>query len=230
MTGIETLLKKNTDIIALDGDGVLFDYNEMYAQVWEKAFGKKPEKNPVRAYHVRNQYAMDFMSADHKKHFHDVFSTHGWENMMPLPGAVQACQKIHNLGFSLVIVSTMPSEHKEKRLSNAKKYDMPIAHIHTADKDIDDLGLDFYNPKKSIIEALRPVAFLDDLLINLYQLNTSTHKAWLRWDTFDNPNSPEHISWADSIHDNMTEFAQWVENHQHDLRGRNLRNVSPGYE
>jgi len=41
---------KKKPLIALDGDGVLLDYNLAYAKAWEKATGTYPLERDAKAY------------------------------------------------------------------------------------------------------------------------------------------------------------------------------------
>lgn len=47
-------------LIAIDGDGVLLDYNAAYAKAWHKAFGELPELKNPNAY-----WALDRWSVRH---------------------------------------------------------------------------------------------------------------------------------------------------------------------
>lgn len=148
-------------IIAIDADGVMLDYNAAFAVVFEKAFGRKLELVDAAAFHATNQWGLAAMSPEEKSAFYEAADQHGiWRSMPAFPGAVQAVQKLHDMGYEMVCVTSMPTEHGPDRLANLKALGFPIERVIATHRHGNE------NPKKAPIEELAPVFFIDDLLKN----------------------------------------------------------------
>lgn len=195
-------------IIALDADGVLLDYNKTAARVWERAFGVYPAMRDPKAYHFRNVYAMDLVDDGMRAKYYATFARIGWRNMPAMPGAVEACQRLHDMGYELQVVSSMPTAFAAQRRDNLRDLGMPIAGV-TATGRAKGGG----NPKMAALLDFMPVAFVDDLLCNFEGVHDKMHCALIHWDSVDNPNEAhEHVLKA-STHTDMLDFADYWEKH-----------------
>ena len=151
-------------LIALDADGVLLNYNDMFGKVWNKATGATISCVEPRAYHATNYWGVE---KPHKEHpFWDVFDKEGWNTMFAMEGAVEACQMLVNAGHKLVCVTSMPAHRQADRLANLKALGFPIDEVIATGHCEDRLR----NPKKEAIERLGPDWFVDDELRKLKDL------------------------------------------------------------
>lgn len=192
-------------LIALDCDGVILDYNKAYAQVWAHVTGAHPKVLRQGAYHATNEYAMEFVSDDHKSQFFDAFDIKGWLDMPALPGAVEACQMLDAAGFELVVVSSMPEHRDLHRLMNLQRLGIPVQRVIATGRKPGEI-----NPKLRYLQELKPVAFVDDLVSNFTGVD-QTHCALIDWEVEDNPNMDADYALVDSTHTSLLEFAKyWV--------------------
>ena len=202
-------------IIVLDADGVLLDYNKAAARVWERAFGVYPALRDPKAYHFRNVYAMDLVDADVKSRYYAMFDRTGWRHMPAIDGAVEACQRLHGMGYELQVVSSMPEAFAGQRMDNLRDFGMPIEGV-TATGRVKGAG----NPKLKSLLQFMPVAFADDLLSNFEGVSDKMHCALIHWDSVDNPNEAHEHVLKSSTHTGMLDFAKYWEQHPLHQAGR----------
>ncbi len=60
-------------LIALDGDGVLLDYNLAYARAWEKATGRYPAERDLKAYWAMDRWDVKRLSGENLERFRTCF-------------------------------------------------------------------------------------------------------------------------------------------------------------
>lgn len=148
-------------IIAIDADGVMLDYNAAFAVIFKLAFGRELELADPSAFHATNQWGLPAMSSEEKAAFYAAADEHGiWRSMPAFPGAVEAVQALHDMGYDIVCVTSMPTEHGPDRLANLKALGFPIERVIATHRHGSE------NPKRAPIEELAPVFFIDDLLKN----------------------------------------------------------------
>lgn len=195
---------KHQKIIALDGDGVLVNYNAMFPVVYKKAFGKElPLQNP-QAYHAVNAYGLTLPKGTQEhEEFFAHFGESEWESFPLIEGAKEACLALHSAGYKLVVVSSMPSQFREARERNLRNHGLPISEVHATGR----VGTN--NPKQEVIDQLQPVAFVDDLASNFRGLPPTVHKALVNHDQFDSPNRLMDLAIADTQHECLHSFATW---------------------
>lgn len=192
--------------IAIDGDGVLFDYNAVYPLVWRKAFGEELVEVQPNSYHAHNQYGVEFTSKAQEQKFFDAFDEDVWATMPALHGAIEATRMLFSHGYSLVCVSSMPARFTQARMNNLLTLWMPFDRVIATGRGEGD-----GNPKKAVIEALNPTYFVDDLLSNFEGVPSTTHTAWIDYKKMDSP-SLDLVSegWHDSTHGTLLDFAKWL--------------------
>lgn len=182
------------DILAFDGDGVLIDYKSGYRKIWKMCFGEDlTVKKP--SYHATTHFGVQ--NPDKKSHFWKLFHHHGWQIMEPEPGAVEACQELHDAGFEIVCVTAMPSQYQEHRLKNLRRLGFPI------EKVIATGTAKTYNPKKEAIDELKPLFFVDDDAYKLKDLSCST--ILIEPHFHDSPNQGHDISFVTHVADNVVQ-------------------------
>lgn len=93
--------------IAIDGDGVLLDYNTAYAQAWFKAFGERFILNNPAAYWPMERWSARRLVSDELEHFRSAFDYAFWSTMPPVPGALEACERLVGQGYTLVCVTAL---------------------------------------------------------------------------------------------------------------------------
>jgi phosphoglycolate phosphatase-like HAD superfamily hydrolase len=191
-------------IIVLDADGVMVDYRESYPLVWKKAFGTElPVVNP-NSYHAANQYGVaipqdELLTAKFFAHFDEDI----WATLPALPEAVAACLQLSNAGFDLMCVSALPAKFEKARLQNLQDLGFPIDKVYATGHTSEA------NPKLDVLLHLNPAVFVDDMGSNFVGLSDSIHKALIDGGHHDNPNTAEHRSISNSVHNDLAGFSQY---------------------
>lgn len=198
-------------LIALDADGVLLDYHLAIADAWERAFGSRPRERDPQAYWPRDRWEVDLPDATDRArmraHLDDTF----WSTMHALPGAIDACNRLHDAGFQLVCVSALEVEFESARLRNLRARGFPIERVIATGNAAEDRS-----PKAGAIEALRPLAFVDDFLPYLRGVPAEVHTALVLRAPNGSPNTGDELTLASSIHQDLAGFADhWLDGEGH---------------
>lgn len=191
-------------LIALDADGVLLDYHRAYASAWAKAFGVRPALKDPQAYWPLERWGVAHLSGDRLAALRRVFDEEFWSTVPALEGAVQACHDLVAGGHELVCVSALRTEFTQARLQNLKAHGFPIEIVVATGNDVTQRS-----PKASVIEKLKPVAFVDDFLPYHRGVPYEVHKALIRREENGSPNVGSELENVDSQHLNLREFANW---------------------
>jgi beta-phosphoglucomutase-like phosphatase (HAD superfamily) len=75
-----------SEIIILDCDGVILNYNRAYPKVWKSAFGVDLELKREGCFHAFNEYDCLFKSDEEKQQFYAAFTEEHWATMPPALG------------------------------------------------------------------------------------------------------------------------------------------------
>lgn len=193
-------------IIALDADGVLLDFHAGYANAWQRAFGTRPQERDPQAYWPMDRWAVQRLDLEGRARFRRCFDAHFWSSLPAIDGALQACLRLSEAGFELVCVSALDAEFESARLGNLRALGFPIERVLATGHDEGARS-----PKAGAIEALRPVAFVDDYLPYLRGLPRSVHRALVLRASNGSPNTGVDMAWASSLHDDLADFtAHWL--------------------
>lgn len=191
------------DPVALEADGVLVDYPFGYAEAWMRAFGERISVVNPTAYHATNRYGVKFESEAQMLHFFSHFTADIWESLPALPGAVEACEKLASAGHPLVCVTAMDREFARARHGNLLKHKFPIKQVYATGRN--DLGFS----KLPALQALKPIALVDNLALNFAGLDSSVHKAFIFTNAPDEPDHQLDIHKPDSTHGTLLDFANY---------------------
>lgn len=194
-------------LIALDADGVLLDFHLGYADAWERAFGERPRERDPLAYWPMDRWEVDRLDDAGRARMRAVLDEHFWSTMPPLPGAIDACHRLHDAGFELVCVSALESEYEAARLRNLRKRGFPIERVIATGN-----ASETRSPKADAIEGLRPVAFVDDYLPYLRGVPRHVHTALVLRAPNGSPNTGDEVATlARSVHQDLAEFVDhWL--------------------
>jgi phosphoglycolate phosphatase-like HAD superfamily hydrolase len=193
-------------VIAIDGDGVMFDYGHAYALAWARTFGSFPKLKNKNAYWPTDKWEVSHLHENLLHIFRKQFDGSFWSSMPPLTGAVEACNMLVADGYRLVCVTAMEPEFESNRLSNLKKHGFPIDQvIATGDSS---RGGD-RSPKADVLNELKPVAFVDDFIHYFVGVDPAIHRALITREPDGSPNHGEVMKFSDTSHINLLEFARW---------------------
>jgi hypothetical protein len=81
---------------------VLLDYNGAYPSAWSKAFGETPVLADPLAYHPVDRWGVPRLEGTRLEQLRRAFDHEFWSSIEPMPGALEACEKLVNAGFDLV--------------------------------------------------------------------------------------------------------------------------------
>lgn len=149
-------------VFAIDGDGVIFNYDKGYIDMWERAFGWRPELVNPHAILVVQKYGVPTLNEKELKHFKSFFDMKFWETLEFLPGAEEACKMLGER-FELHCVTALDHEMGPARKRNLG--DLPFKSVITT-----PIATDFYDrtthasPKVDAVNSLNAFAFADDYL------------------------------------------------------------------
>jgi hypothetical protein len=154
-------------IIVVDGDGVTLNYNLAFGIRWRAHFGLAdlPVREP-RAYHAHHYWGITPPAKGHP--FWDEFDRESWHTIPGMPRAQVACHRLHDAGYDLVCVTSIPAHREAARLQNFRSLDFPIERVIATGSSALPGTL---NPKKAVIDTLSASWVVDDELRKLIDLN-----------------------------------------------------------
>ncbi|SRR5664280_242768 len=194
-------------VIALDADGVLLDFHLGYAGAWQRAFGVAPLERDPLAYWPMDRWEVERLDEARRVHFRKHFDATFWTTVPAIPGAVDACQRLHAAGFDLVCVSALESEFEAARLRNLRDHGFPIERVIATGNASGERS-----PKADAIAELDPEAFVDDYLPYLRGIPAHVHTALVLRAPNGSPNSGAEMALAKSVHDDLGGFVtHWLE-------------------
>ncbi|UUZ71236.1 HAD family hydrolase [Polaromonas sp. P1(28)-8] len=191
-------------LIALDGDGVLLDYNRAYAKAWERATGRFPAERDIEAYWAIDRWDVERLGGENLEQFRACFDVDFWSTIPPLASAVEACHRLHEQGYDLVCVTALSEDLADARLRNLRKHDFPIEQVFATAHSPGGRS-----PKADVLDQLKPVAFVDDYLPYMLGVGGSIHKALVLREPKGSPNIGPQLSAVDSTHADLSDFVQW---------------------
>jgi phosphoglycolate phosphatase-like HAD superfamily hydrolase len=194
-------------IIALDGDGVLLDYSSAYAQAWERAFGERVVLQNPQAYWPIERWGLRQLNGDELARFRDQMDEAFWSTIPAMDGALDACLRLQALGYRLICVTALAKRYAAARYQNLVDLGFPIEEVITTDADAYQS-----NPKAAVLNALAPIAFVDDYAPYMVGIAPTIHRALIARGPDGSPNTGVALDSADSLHADLTAFvAYWSE-------------------
>lgn len=194
-------------VLAIDADGVLVDLHVGYARAWQAAFGVYPDERDPLAYWPMDRWAVEQVDAEQRLLLRAQFQNPElWATLPAMPGAVQACCRLHDAGYELVCVTALDKPFQRARQANLKALGFPIRKVMATGHAEGDRS-----PKADAIEALRPVAFVDDYIPYLRGLPAWVHTALVLRAPHGSPNVGDELRHARSVHQDLAAFAEhWL--------------------
>lgn len=193
-------------LLALDADGVLLDFNLAYAHAWQRTFGQPPRERDPLAYWPMDRWHVERLNAAGRARFRAAFDKTFWATVPAIPGAIEACQRLHDSGFELVCVSALDVEFEADRLRNLRNCGFPIERVIATGNEISERS-----PKADAIASLRPLAFVDDYLPYLRGVPAEVHTALILRGPNGSPNTGDELTLAKSTHADLAGFADhWL--------------------
>ena len=193
-------------LIAVDADGVLLDFHLAYAEAWRRAFGTRPQPRDAQAYWPIDRWQVERLEGARLAHFRAHFDADFWATVPAIDGAVQACRRLADAGFELVCVSALEAHFEAARLANLQALGFPIERVIATGNAAGERS-----PKADTIEALQPIAFVDDYIPYMRGVPGHVHTALITRAPNGSPNTGAELALAKSIHDDLAGFADhWL--------------------
>jgi hypothetical protein len=193
-----------TRIIALDCDGVLLDYNLAYAKAWGRFAGAHPAERDSNAYWHIDRWDVERLAGERLAQFRVFFDAEFWASILPIAGAVEACQRLHDHGHELVCVTAIDEHFVEARLKNLRDHGFPIERVFATGNLPGK-----QSPKAQIIDEIKPVAFVDDYLPYMTGIRSETHTALILREPNGSPNIGPGLAAVGSTHSDLAAFSGW---------------------
>lgn len=173
---------------------------------WEKAFGRRPLIRDATAYHPTDYWDVPKLDAAGRRHLKEQgLTAEVWAAMPAMPDALDACLLLHEAGYRLQCVTALRPALQSVRESNLRSLGFPLEAVHAVGTGLGG------NPKKSVLQRLRPAAHVDDFLGYLQGLPSGTWRALIEGRPHANPNHAPDLEPPCSRHDSLGRFAkEWL--------------------
>ena len=192
-------------LIALDADGVLLDYSLAYAGAWQRAFGRRPALRDSAAYWPIDRWEVERLEDNERlAQLRLAFDDEFWGGIPAIAGAVDACVALAAAGYDLVCVTALPEVYRAARQRNLRAHGFPIEVVHATDNVLTEAS-----PKADTLNALAPVAFVDDYLPYFLGVSPMIHRALVLREPSGSPNVGDLLVHTDSQHADLASFARW---------------------
>jgi phosphoglycolate phosphatase-like HAD superfamily hydrolase len=194
-------------LIALDADGVLLDLHHGYAVAWQRAFGASLVEVDPLGYWPMDRYGVPKLETADRDRLRAEFSKDDfWRELPAMPGALDACHRLHDAGHELVCVTALEERFQVARLDNLRRLGFPISKVVATGHSEGERS-----PKADAIQALMPVAFADDYVAYLRGLPADVHAALILRGPNGSPNVGPELALAHSTHEDLAAFAaHWL--------------------
>lgn len=198
----------NENLIAIDGDGVLVDYHVAYAKLWERVFGEYPHEVVPTAYWALDRYAVRKLDGSELAHFKSFQDEQFWMSFQPMPGALEACYKLKEMGKTLVCVTAIKSDYEKWRLQNLLDLKFPIDDvIATGDYSSTPTS----SVKTLILNELMPSHFVDDYLPYFMGVDVRIRRVLIERAKADPRGGNQDVLGLKTIHQRHPDLLTWVQ-------------------
>jgi hypothetical protein len=94
-------------VLAIDADGVMLDLHHGVSVAWERAFGMPPREKDPHAYWPQDRWDIGPLEGEAAARFRACFDEPFWSALPALPGAIDACTRLHDAGHELVCITAL---------------------------------------------------------------------------------------------------------------------------
>jgi hypothetical protein len=156
------------------------------------------------AYWPMDRWGVQHLSGDELVKFRAVFDVDFWSSIPAMAGALDACHRLHDHGFQLVCVTALEECFVPARLANLRDLEFPIERVYGVRHQAGSTS-----PKAEMIDALQPVAFVDDYLPYMAGIRSETHTALILREPHGSPNTGAGLDAVGSTHLDLAAFSHW---------------------
>lgn len=149
----------NQDVVVFDCDGVLLDCDGGFAKVAAAVLGRQMTK-VCPSYDLRQRYNITQSEADR---VWEEMKSHpcGWRGFDPLPGAVQAFNRMRAHGYRIEVVTAIKQDLADQRMESLAAHNMLPDVLHCAGGPAAS--------KAEIVAEINPIMIVDDRIRHLHE-------------------------------------------------------------
>ena len=151
-------VEEHPSIIATDADMVLFEFDETWRQVAEKAL-QRPVPRLCNAYRMDMRYWLS--PQEYHKTWAEFHETEAWACCIVISDATDAVRRMLDQGHKVHVVTSIPPEaaHLRRRQLDVIGLDRVEMHITNHPYRPGELPI---QTKKEVLNRIRPMFFADD--------------------------------------------------------------------
>lgn len=150
-----------------------------------------------------DRWGVPRLAGEKLEQFRNAFNDDFWSTIPAIDGAQEACHSLVSAGFELICVTALAEHNLSARKRNLNSLGFPIVDVIATDSTTVH-----QSPKADVLNALQPVAFVDDFAPYLVGVSKGIHKALVLREPEGSPNEGDALKLADSTHMNLVEFAE----------------------
>lgn len=197
-------------VIALDCDGVMLNYLDTYKKLYDEMFNTDVKVVNPRSFAPNMHFGISWTERQEDKlAFQVFFDENGWKNMKALPGAVEATKHMKELGFDIVVVTSIPKNKDLDRMINLEKAGFPINDLIACGAHSSTIPGS--NLKEPYLKKIMPQYFVDDLLSNFHNVSDIMKCVLIDWSCENNDdwnsNKKEQIVEVFDTHEYLLDFS-----------------------
>lgn len=148
------------EIILIDCDQCILNFNQRVADIYEENFGRQPKIKDPKAFKATNVYDFSDLSMAELELFKmKCTGENMWSKMKPMAGALEFVNSLSD-DFQFIVFTSMQPIFENVRMENIKDVGFKI------DKMIAVQGSKTHNPKEDYARETHAVFFIDDLAKN----------------------------------------------------------------
>lgn len=148
------------EIILIDCDQCILNFNQRVADIYEENFGRQPKIKDPKAFKATNVYDFSDLSMTELELFKmKCTGENMWSKMKPMAGALEFVNSLSD-DFQFIVFTSMQPIFENVRMENIKDVGFKI------DKMIAVQGSKTHNPKEDYARETHAVFFIDDLAKN----------------------------------------------------------------
>lgn len=148
------------EIILIDCDQCLLNYNQRVADIYEEVFGVKPNIKDANAFKAHNVYDFSILNKKQLEEFQKACSgARLWSKMPAMDGALEFVNQ-HKNDFEFIVLTRMVEEFKNVRHENLTEIGFDIKDVWAVPRVATE------NPKEKLARETGAVFFVDDLVKN----------------------------------------------------------------
>lgn len=153
------------DIILIDCDQCLLNFNQRVSDIYEELFSHKPLIKAPHAFKAANMFDFSNLNAKEMELFASRCTGENmWSKMQPMEGALDFVNSLSN-DFSFIVFTSMQPVYEKIRMQNLLDVGFNVDRVFAVP------GSKTHNPKEDFARETHAVFFIDDLAKNFKSIH-----------------------------------------------------------